>query len=59
MNEKLKKQEEQKLFDVLLLKDHTHEGELCRASATIKVNETDKNWLQAQNVIAPDGKTAV
>lgn len=43
---------EQQLFDVVLLKDHTHDGELKLASESIKVNEADRNWLRAQQIIA-------
>lgn len=47
------------LHDVVLLKDHTHQGEKCRAGSTIRVSFTDKNWLKAQHIIAPDDTTTV
>lgn len=47
----------QQLYPVQLLKDHTHAGELHRASSTINVTAAEKNWLLAQRVIA-DGSPA-
>lgn len=44
----------QQLYPVQLLKDHTHAGELHRASSTINVTAAEKNWLLAQRVIADD-----
>ncbi len=48
---------DQELHDVVLLKDHTHQGEKCRAGATISVTTADKNWMLANHVIAPDKAT--
>lgn len=53
MTKKITEQTQQ-LHPVLLLKDHTHEGELHRASSTIRVTAADRNWLLAQHVIASD-----
>ena len=41
----------QELVEVTLLKDHTHNGELCKASSTIRVNAADRNFLRAHNII--------
>ncbi len=46
------KVEEQELFEVTLLKDHKHAGELVLASTTIKVNRADRDWMRAQHIIA-------
>jgi hypothetical protein len=56
---KAKDEAPQRLHDVVLLKDHKHEGELCLAGKTITVNTADRNWLYAQRIIAPDAVPAV
>jgi hypothetical protein len=48
------KVEEQELFEVMLLKDHKHAGELKRASTTIKVNRAERDWMRAQHIIAAE-----
>ena len=46
-----------KLEKVKLLKKHTHQGIEHAAGAEIEVNERDKAWLLAQDIIAsPDSK---
>lgn len=56
MNEKKKldKADQSEMHAVLLQKDHKHQGEKHLAGSTIHVSTTDKNWLLAQHVIAPD-----
>lgn len=43
---------EPKLEEVTLLKDHIHEGRQFEAGDKIKVNEADKAFLIAHDVIA-------
>jgi hypothetical protein len=43
---------EQKLETVTLLKPHTHGGVDCAKGDEIQVNEADKAWLIANEIIA-------
>ncbi len=47
---------DQPLFDVKLLKPHTHKGDKKKAGDTIKVTEYEQQWLIDQAIIA--GKTS-
>ncbi len=44
--------EQQKLEKVTLLKDHTHGGKPFKKDDKIEVNEADKAWLIANEIIA-------
>ncbi|MGN0920225.1 MAG: hypothetical protein ACI4NJ_00710 [Cellvibrio sp.] len=46
------KKSEGELYEVTLLKDHTHEGISYPASTTISVSASDREWLLAMNVIS-------
>lgn len=38
--------------DVILLKQHTHQGELYQAGDMINVNTVEKDWLIQNEIIA-------
>ncbi|MCP4469006.1 MAG: hypothetical protein GY942_26860 [Aestuariibacter sp.] len=40
------------LEEVMLIKDHTHKGEPCKAGDKIHVNEVVKAWLIKHEIIA-------
>lgn len=42
---------EQKLVEVTLLKPHTHAGVRHAAGAKVKVNEAERDWLAAKQII--------
>lgn len=46
-----------KLVDVVLAKAHTHAGVSHQAGAKIQVTEPERDWLQANQVIAPSKET--
>lgn len=41
-----------KLFDVILLKEHTHQGKKEPKGAKIKVNAAEQQWLIQQQIVA-------
>lgn len=42
------------LEEVVLLRDHTHCGEKKQAGESIQVNQADKAWLIAHEIISAD-----
>lgn len=44
-------QEQQRLFEVTLVKPHTHAGKQFEAGAKLKVNEPTRAWMAANKII--------